>query len=76
MTDEVTGTSNKEQLGLILSYIIGNNAVQWPYEYDEYVGCKSITWESVCHEIVSLLESQLLVSDCWAQMYDGAGRVC
>ena len=70
MVDEVTDTSNKEQLGLVLRYTIGNNVVERLYEY---VDCKSITGESVCRGIVSILESaQLPVSDCRAQTYDGA----
>ena len=70
MVDEITDTSNKEQLGLVLRYTIGNNVVERLYEY---VDCKSITGESVCRGIVSILESaQLLVSDCRAQTYDCA----
>ena len=73
MADEVTDTSNKEQLGLVLRYTIGNNVVERLYEY---VDCKSITGESVCCESVSILESaQLSVSDCRAQTYDGAGNM-
>ena len=52
LADEVTDTSNKEQLGLVLRYTIGNNIVERLYEY---VDCKSITGESVCREIVSIL---------------------
>ena len=51
LADEVTDTSNKEQLGLVLRYTIGN-IVERLYEY---VDCKSITGESVCREIVSIL---------------------
>ena len=40
MADEVTDTCNKEQLGLVLCYTIGNNAVEQLYEY---VDCKSMT---------------------------------
>ena len=73
MADEVTDTSNKEQLGLVFHYTIGNNVVERLYEYVDY---KSITGESVCSEIVSILESaQLSVSDCRAQTYDGAGNM-
>ena len=73
MADEVTDTSNKEQLGFVLRYRIGNNVVERLYEY---VDCKSITWESVCRGIVSILESaQVSVSDCRAQTYDGAGNM-
>ena len=73
MVDEVTDTSNKGQLGLVLRYTIGNNVVERFYKY---VDCKSITGESVCREIVSTLEStQLSVSDCRAQTYDGAGNM-
>ena len=73
MVDEVTDTSNKEQLGLVLRYTIGNNVVERLYEY---VDCKSITGESVCREIVSILESaQHSVSDCRSQTYDGAGNM-
>ena len=52
MVDEVTDTSNKGQLGLVLRYTIGNNVVERFYKY---VDCKSITGESVCREIVSIL---------------------
>ena len=73
MADEVTDTSTKEQLGLVLRYTIGNDVVERHYEY---VGCKSITGESVCCEIVSIFESaQLSVSDCRTQTYDGAGNM-
>ena len=62
MADEVTDTSNKEQLGIVLRYTIGTNVEDWLYEY---VDCKSITGESVCREIVSILESaQYSVSNC------------
>ena len=54
MADEVTDTSNKEQLSLVLRYAIKNNVVERLYEY---VDCKSITRESVYREIVSILES-------------------
>ena len=70
MADEVTDTSNKEQLDLAFRYTIGKNVVERLYEY---VDRKSITGESVCRGIVSVLESaQLPVSDCRAQKYDGA----
>ena len=51
MADEVTDTSNKEQLGLVLRYTIGNNAVE---RLNEHVDCKSITGKSVCREITEL----------------------
>ena len=54
MADEVTDTSNKEQLGLVLRYTTGNNVVEQLYEYAD---CKSITGESICREIVSILEN-------------------
>ena len=73
MADEVTDTSNKEQLGIVLRYTIGTNVEDW---LCEYVDCKSITGESVCREIVSILESaQYSVSNCYAQTYDGAGNI-
>ena len=73
MTDKVTDTSRKEQLGLVLRYTIGNNVAERLFEY---VDCKSITGESVCRKIVSILESaQLSVSDCQAQTYNGAGNM-
>ena len=73
MADEVTDTSNKEQLDLVFRYTIGKNVVERLYEY---VDRKSITGESVCRGIVSILESaQLLVSDCRAQTYDCAGNI-
>ena len=53
--------------------IIRSNVVERLYEY---VDCKSITGESVCREIVSILESaQYSVSNCYAQTYDGAGNI-
>ena len=59
MPDEVT---DKEQFGLVLRYTIGNNVVERLYEH---VDSKSIKGESVCREIVSILESaQISVSDC------------
>ena len=57
MADEITDTFNKEQLDLVLRYTIGNDVVERLYEY---VDCKSITEESVCCEIVSILESAQL----------------
>ena len=73
MADEVTDISNKERLGLVLCYTIGNNIVERLYEY---VDCKSITGESVFREIVSIFESaQLSVSDCRAQTYNDAGNM-
>ena len=73
MADEVTDISNKERLGLVLRYTIGNNIVERLYEY---VDCKSITGESVFREIVSIFESaQLSVSDCRAQTYNDAGNI-
>ena len=59
MADEFNDTSNKEQLGLVLCYRIGN-----------------ITEESVCCEIVSILEyANPSVTDCGAQTYDGTGNM-
>ena len=56
-----------------MRYTIGNDVVERLYEY---VGCKSITGESVCFEIVSIFESaQLSVSDCRPQTYNGAGNM-
>ena len=73
MADEVTDTSNKEQLDLVLRCTIENNVLEQLYEY---VYCKSITGESVCREIVSILESaQVSVSDCRAQTYYVAGNI-
>ena len=61
-----------------MRYTIRNNVLEQLYEYDDY---KSITGESVCSKIVSVLESaQLSVSDCRSQTNDGAwnmaGRSC
>ena len=78
MADDDTDTSNKEQSGFVLRYTIRNNALKQLYEYVDY---KNSTGESVCHKIVSVLESaQLSVSDCRSQTNDGAwnmaGRSC
>ena len=69
MVDDVTDTSNKEQSGFVLRYTIRNNVLEQLYEYVDY---KSITGESVCRKIVSVLESaQLSVSDCRSETNDG-----
>ena len=69
MVDDVTETFNKEQQGFVLRYTIRNNVLEKLYEYVDY---KSITGESVCRKIVSVLESaQLSVSDCRSETNDG-----
>ena len=69
MVDDVTNTSNKEQSDFALRYTLRNNVLEQLYEYFHY---KSITGESVCRKIVSILESaQLSVSDCRYQTNDG-----
>ena len=70
MADDVTDTSNKEQSGFVLHYTLRNNVLEQLYEY---FGYRSITGESVCRKIVSILESaQLSVSDCRSQTNDDA----
>ena len=70
MADDVTDTSKKEQSDFVLRYTLRNNVLEQLYEYFDY---KSITGESVCRKIVSILESaQLSVSDYRYQTNDGA----
>ena len=54
MANDVTDTSSKEQSGFLLRYTIRNNVLEQLYEY---AVCKSITGESICREIVLILES-------------------
>ena len=52
-----------------MCYTIENKVVEQLYEY---VDCKGITGQSICCEIVSMLEpAQLSISDCQAHIYNG-----
>ena len=71
--DEVTDTSNWEQLGIVLRYLVNDQPVE---KLVEFVACDSTTCEEICKRIVdSLRNLNLQPENCRAQTYDGAGNM-
>lgn len=72
--DEVTDSSNWEQLGIVLRYMKDDKPVE---KLIEFVECEETTGEAICDAIVSsLAKLKLLPENCRAQTYDGAGNMC
>ena len=68
--DEVTDTSNWEQLGLVVRYIKNGKSVE---RLVEFIECESCTGKDICEQIIKSLESLGLESKmCRAQTCDGA----
>jgi hypothetical protein len=73
MADEVTDSSNWEQLGLVVRYTKNNKPVEKLFSF---VSCESVSGASLCDKIVqSLSTAGLHVTDCRAQCFDGAGNM-
>lgn len=71
--DEVTDSSNWEQLGIILRYTVDNKPVE---RLLEFVQCDQITGDAICNNIVkSLTEAGLDIQFCRSQTMDGAGNM-
>lgn len=71
--DEVTDKSNWEQLGFVLRYTKNVTTVE---RLIEYAACEKITGESLCAEIIKVLNAlNLRPENCRAQTYDGAGNM-
>ena len=71
--DEVTDTSNWEQLGLVIRYIKDFQPVE---KLVEFIKCEKVTGSAICTEIVSAVHRlHLDVKKCRAQTYDGAGNM-
>lgn len=71
--DEVTDSSDIEQLGLVLRYLDNDNPVE---KVIEYIECKSTTGESIAENILAKVqELGLSMKNCRSQSYDGAGNM-
>ena len=75
--DEVTDSSNWEQLGLVLRYVKGNKPVE---RLLEFIPCDCTTGEALCHNAIEALTGVGFdVKLCQSQTMDGAGnmfRIC
>ena len=73
IADEVTDSSNWEQLGIVVRYVKDNMPVE---RLLEYVKCEGITGEEIALEIINCLSNVGLDTDkCRCQTYDGAGNM-
>ena len=73
LADEVTDVSGWEQLGVALRFVKDGKAEE---KLVSFVACSSVTGESICAEILAVLERLGLDTDlCWGQGYDGAGTM-
>ena len=71
--DEVTDSSNWEQLGLLLRYVKGNKPVE---RLLEFIPCDCTTGEALCHNAIEALTGVGLdVKLCRSQTMDGAGNM-
>ena len=71
--DEVSDSSNWEQLGLVLRYIKNNKPVERLFEF---IPCEKITGEALCQKIIqSLTTAGLDIQYCRSQTMDGAGNM-
>ena len=71
--DEVTDTSNWEQIGLVVRYIHNEKPTEKLIEYFE---CESCTGKCISEKIIAtLLKLELDPKLCRAQTYDGAGNM-
>ncbi len=71
--DEVTDSSNWEQLGIVLRYSKFNQPVE---RLLEFIACEKITGEALCTNIIeSLSKAGLDVNLCRFQTMDGAGNM-
>eukprot|EP00731_Ephydatia_muelleri_P015428 Em0008g1148a len=71
--DEVTDSSNWEQLGLVLRYVKGNKPVE---RLLEFIPCDCTTGEALCHNAIEALTGVGLdVKLCQSQTMDGAGNI-
>ncbi|CAG2241984.1 unnamed protein product [Mytilus edulis] len=71
--DDVTDSSDIEQLGLVLRYLDNDNPVE---KVIEYIECKSTTCESIAENILAKVqELGLSMKNCRSQSYDGAGNM-
>ena len=71
--DEVTDSSNWEQLGLILRYVNDHQPVE---RLLEYIPCDSTTGEALCQNVIqALTDAGLDIKLCRSQTMDGAGNM-
>mgnify|MGYP000751363744 FL=1 len=71
--DEVTDSSNWEQLGLVVRYTQNNKPIE---RLLEFVSCEEITGEAICNNVVSCLTKLgLNIQNCRSQTMDGAGNM-
>jgi hypothetical protein len=71
--DEVTDSSNWEQLGIVVRYVKDNKPVE---RLLQFVPCKEITGEAICDKLVTSLRNVGLdISFCRSQTMDGAGNM-
>ena len=71
--DEVRDSSNWEQLGIVIRYVVKGTPKE---RLLEFVACESTTGEMICEKIVNSLNGvQLDISKCRSQTMDGAGNM-
>ena len=71
--DEVTDTSNWEQLGLVLRYTVDGTPTE---RLLEFIPAEDVKGETLCNLIVrSLTDAGLDIQDCRSQTMDGAGNM-
>lgn len=71
--DEVSDSSNWEQLGIVLRYTVNNKPIE---RLIEFVACESITGTAICDNIIKCLTDVGLDTQmCRSQTMDGAGNM-
>ncbi|XP_071835292.1 52 kDa repressor of the inhibitor of the protein kinase-like [Apostichopus japonicus] len=71
--DEVTDVSNKEQLGLVLRYLVNDKPVE---RIVEFIECENITGLALAKQILDKIDGiGLSMNECRSQSYDGAGNM-
>ena len=72
-SNEVTDSSNWEQLGIVLRYVVNGKPSERLFEFIE---CECITGEVICDKIIeSLTKAALDLKLCRSQTMDGAGNM-
>lgn len=71
--DEVTDVSNREQLGLVLRYLVNDQPVE---RLVEFLECENTTGEALSDQILTRIDKiGLNMNQCRSQSYDGAGNM-
>ena len=71
--DEVTDSSNWEQLGIVVRYVKNNKPVE---RLISFIPCETITGEAICQQLISCFQDVGLdPTMCRAMTLDGAGNM-